>query len=84
VILARDVNKSWSLAFDYPGDVSTTTEAYFALALLGVDEETQAMHVARQFILAKGGIEKVRIFAQMFLACFGLFPWAAVPELPAE
>ncbi|KAE8377108.1 terpenoid cyclases/protein prenyltransferase alpha-alpha toroid [Aspergillus bertholletiae] len=28
---------SWSLAYDSPGDVSTTSEAYFALCLLGID-----------------------------------------------
>ena len=75
---------SWSLAYDYPGDVSTTAEAYFALRLLGLDCNHQAMVPARDFILSKGGIAKVRVFTRMFFACFGLFPWSAVPELPAE
>ncbi|KAE8423600.1 squalene cyclase [Aspergillus pseudocaelatus] len=75
---------SWSLAYDYPGDVSTTAEAYFALRLLGLDRSHQAMAPAREFILSKGGIAKVRVFTRMFFACFGLFPWSAVPELPAE
>ena len=75
---------SWSLAFDYPGDVSTTTEAYFALALLGVDKQSPAMCAGREFVLQNGGVEKVRVFTRMFLAVFGLFPWAAVPELPVE
>ncbi|KAB8223424.1 squalene cyclase [Aspergillus novoparasiticus] len=75
---------SWSLAYDYPGDVSITSEAYFALCLLGLDRNHEAMRPARQFILSKGGIAKVRVFTRMFFACFGLFPWSAVPELPAE
>ncbi|PYI03460.1 squalene cyclase [Aspergillus sclerotiicarbonarius CBS 121057] len=75
---------SWSLAFDYPGDVSTTAEAYFALRLLGLDRNHEAMRTARHFILTQGGIAKVRVFTRMFFACFGLFPWSAVPELPVE
>ncbi|PWY90452.1 squalene cyclase [Aspergillus sclerotioniger CBS 115572] len=80
----QDQEGSWSLAFDYPGDVSTTAEAYFALRLLGLDRNHKALRPARQFILAQGGIAKVRVFTRIFFACFGLFPWSAVPELPAE
>jgi squalene-hopene/tetraprenyl-beta-curcumene cyclase len=75
---------SWALAPHYPGDVSTTTEAYFALKLLGIQPDIAPMQRARQFIISEGGIAKVRIFTRIFLATFGLFPWKAVPELPAE
>lgn len=59
-------------------------EAYLALKILGVPVHVETMLKAREFVLAVGGISKVRIFTRIYLAMFGLFPWAAVPALPAE
>lgn len=75
---------SWGIAPSHPGDVSTTTEAYFALKILGESSKTPAMRRACCFIRAVGGVAKVGIFTRIYLATFGLFPWKAVPELPAE
>ncbi|KAJ5117465.1 hypothetical protein N7448_011097 [Penicillium atrosanguineum] len=84
--LLSDQNEdgSWGIAPDHPGDVSTTTEAYFALKLLGVQPNRVPLRRARKHILSTGGAAKVRIFTRIYLATFGLFPWKAVPELPAE
>lgn len=75
---------SWGIAPNYPGDVSTSTEAYLALKILGVCSETPAMRRACTFIRSAGGVAKVRFFTRIFLATFGLFPWKAVPELIPE
>ncbi|KAJ5349322.1 hypothetical protein N7541_007049 [Penicillium brevicompactum] len=75
---------SWSIAPEYPGEISTSVEAYFALKILGLTPDMAVMRKARQFIISAGGIAKVRIFTRIYLATFGLFPWDAVPELPAE
>lgn len=75
---------SWSIAPFYPGDVSTSSEAYLALKMLGVSAEAPEMKRARDFIRSVGGVAKVRIFTRIFFAQFGLFPWAAVPQLPVE
>lgn len=77
---------SWGLAPGGPGDISTTVEAYFALKLLGhTMESSSAMRDAQHWITtAGGGVERVRVFTRIYLATFGLFPWAAVPQLPAE
>ncbi|OQE42414.1 hypothetical protein PENCOP_c004G02739 [Penicillium coprophilum] len=75
---------SWGLAPEYPGDVSTSTEAYLALKILGISQHVPAMQRARAFVLEAGGIARVRVFTRIFLATFGLFPWDAVPELPVE
>lgn len=80
----QNTDGSWGIAPKYPGDVSTTTEAYFALKLLGVQPDSVPLCHARNYILSAGGIAKVRIFTRIYLATFGLFPWKAVPELPAE
>ncbi|KAJ5139323.1 squalene-hopene-cyclase [Penicillium bovifimosum] len=75
---------SWSIAPRYPGDISLTVEAYLALKILGVPQESPVMQKACEFVLAVGGVAKVRIFTRIYLAMFGLFPWAVVPELPPE
>lgn len=75
---------SWGIAPDYPGDISTTVEAYFALKLLHIPLEHPAMQRARVFVLSVGGVAKVRIFTRIYLATFGLFSWNDVPEMPTE
>ncbi|KAH6950940.1 putative squalene-hopene-cyclase [Fusarium avenaceum] len=75
---------SWSIAPDYPGDLSMTAEAYLALRILGVSSDEPAIQEARRFIRMCGGIAQVRIFTRIFFARFGLFPWSSVPQLPAE
>jgi squalene-hopene/tetraprenyl-beta-curcumene cyclase len=75
---------SWSLAPHDPGDLSTTCEAYLALKILGKSLKSGEMQRAQQFILRAGGVAKVRMFTRIYFAQFGLFPWSAVPELPAE
>lgn len=75
---------SWSLAPGYPGDVSTSTEAYLALRLLGVPAEAPQMRKARAFIRSVGGVSQVKALTRIWLAQFGLFPWDALPQLPAE
>ena len=75
---------SWGLAPNYPGDVSISVEAYLALKILGLSTFAEPLEKARKFILNAGGVAKVRIFTRFHLAIFGLFPWTAVPEMPAE
>jgi squalene-hopene/tetraprenyl-beta-curcumene cyclase len=77
---------SWSIAPGYPGDISASTEAYLALKILGQTcEGSPAMQKAQRWITTDGGgIERVRVFTRIYLATFGLFPWSAVPQLPAE
>ena len=75
---------SWSIAPAYPGCVSMTAEAYLALKILGVPESHPELRRAQSFVIGAGGLAKVRIFTRIFFAQFGLFPWDAVPQLPAE
>ncbi len=84
LLSTQNEDGSWAIAPFYPGDISTTTEAYLALKILGVSADDLAMLRARDFIILHGGIAKVRIFTRIYLATFGLVPWDAVPEMPAE
>ena len=80
----QQADGSWSIAPQHPGDVSTSVEAYLALRILGLPANAPQLHKARRFILQSGGVAKVRVFTRIFLAQFGLFPWDATPQLPAE
>ncbi|KAK6856615.1 squalene-hopene cyclase [Apiospora arundinis] len=84
LLLQQQKDGSWSIAPDYSGDVSTSAEAYLALKMLGVPPHHEAMRRGRAFIRRCGGVASVRIFTRIFFAQFGLFPWDAVPQLPAE
>ncbi len=75
---------SWPVYWGGPGDVSISTEAYFALKLAGVDPEREEMKRARDFIRSKGGVVATRIFTKLWLALFGQFDWSALPAMPPE
>ena len=75
---------SWPVYWGGPGDVSITTEAYFALKLAGVDPEREEMKRAREFIRSRGGVGATRIFTKLWLSLFGQFDWAALPAMPPE
>jgi squalene-hopene/tetraprenyl-beta-curcumene cyclase len=75
---------SFGIAHGWHGDVSTTAEVYLALKILGFETYDTSMERAENYILTHGGLEKIRIFTRIFFALFGLFPWDAIPALPAE
>jgi squalene-hopene/tetraprenyl-beta-curcumene cyclase len=75
---------SWPIYFGGSGDVSITTEAYFALKLAGADPSSPQMAGAREFVRSHGGIGATRIFTKLWLALFGQFEWNAFPAMPPE
>jgi len=75
---------TWANWHDGPGELSTTVEAYLALKMAGVSPETPELAKAREFILSRGGVEKVRIFTKIWLAMMGEWDWRGLPILPAE
>ena len=75
---------SWGQYFGAPGDVSTSVECYFALKLAEVSPETAEMSKAREFILSKGGVPRVRIFTKIWLSLFGQWEWDGTPMMPPE
>ena len=75
---------SWAIYYGAPGDLSTSVECYFALKLCGEDPDSDAMRRAREFILARGGIPRARMFTRIWLALFGQWEWAGTPRLPTE
>lgn len=72
----------WELFYGDGGDLSTSVETYTALRLLGMAADDPDMVRAKDFILAKGGISKTRIFTKLHLALIGCYDWRGIPSLP--
>ena len=72
----------WELFYDDGGDLSTSVEAYMALRLLGLSKDDPVLTRAREFIIARGGITKTRIFTKLHLALIGCYEWRGLPVLP--
>lgn len=72
---------SWAIHGD-PGDLSTTIECYLALRLAGKTLDDPALTKARRYILAHGGLTKMRVFSRIHLALLGLAPWNSCPSMP--
>ena len=75
---------SWGQYFGAPGDVSTSAECYFALKLAGISADGPEMGRAREFILSRGGVPRVRIFTKIWLSLFGQWVWDGTPMMPPE
>jgi squalene-hopene/tetraprenyl-beta-curcumene cyclase len=75
---------TWANFHGSPGELSTTIEAYWALRLAGDAPEDEHMRRAAEFVRARGGIERARVFTRVWLALFGLWSWDEVPALPPE
>lgn len=84
ILEQQNADGTWGIYYQGPGDLSTTVECYFALKLTGSDINEPNLVKAKQFILAKGGIPKVRVFTKIWLALFGLWPWECIPLLLPE
>ncbi|MBI2873232.1 MAG: squalene--hopene cyclase [Chloroflexi bacterium] len=75
---------TWGMYYGGPGDLSTSVECYFALKLAGVPADDPAMRSAREFILSRGGVPRVRIFTKIWLSLFGQWEWKGTPVMPPE
>ncbi len=84
-LLSRQLpNGAWSLWYGDGGELSTSVEAYFALKLAGLPADDPRLVKAREFILARGGVLKTRVFTRIFLALFGQISWEGIPLMPVE
>lgn len=71
---------SWGPTPDYPGDVSTTTEAYLTLKVLGTSTDLSPMQRSREFVLQNGGVAAVRVFTRISLAILACFHGMQFPS----
>ena len=76
---------SWGVYYGAPnGDINATVESYVALKIAGHPADAPYMQAARQWILSRGGLKKIRVFTRFWLALIGEWPWEACPNLPPE
>jgi squalene-hopene/tetraprenyl-beta-curcumene cyclase len=74
----------WSIYYAGPADLSATVEGYAALRLAGDPPDAQHIQLARERVLALGGLEQSRVFTRIWLALFGQWSWNDLPALPPE
>ncbi|MGF7236351.1 MAG: squalene--hopene cyclase, partial [Frankia sp.] len=75
---------TWATFHGGPSDLSTTAEAYVALKIAGDDPAAPHMAAARDFVRARGGLARTRVFTRMWLALFGEWSWDDLPVMPPE
>lgn len=73
---------SWAMYEGAPGDLSTTIECTLALRLTG--DNGPHLDKAVQFVVARGGVAKARVFTRVWLALLGEWDWADLPAMPLE
>lgn len=75
---------TWATFHGGPGDLSTTVEAYVALRLAGDEPHEPHMERASAWVRERGGVASSRVFTRIWLALFGWWRWADLPEMPPE
>ncbi|WP_423367497.1 squalene--hopene cyclase [Burkholderia sp. LMG 32019] len=80
----QQADGGWPLFTDGAPNVSASVKAYFALKVIGDDENAEHMQRARRAIHAMGGAEMSNVFTRIQLALYGAIPWRAVPMMPVE
>lgn len=76
---------SWEVYHQAPmGDINTTVECYAALRCSGFKVDDEPVRKAREWILAHGGLKKIRNFTRIWLALIGEWPWTCTPVVPPE
>lgn len=71
----------------YPGggaEVNATARAYTSMKLAGMDPECEPMRLARERVLALGGLQACNSYTKINLSLFGLYPRKYVPSVPPE
>ena len=85
LLTAQRADGAWEIYYEAPdGDINTTVECYAALRASGLAPDSPALRKARDWILAHGGFDTIRVFTRYWLALIGEWPWDKTPCLPPE
>ncbi len=86
IISKQEKNGAWKVFHDeHEGNLTTTVEAYYALLYSGYfHQDDPRLTKAKRFILAKGGLREVNIFAKILLAITGQIDYPSFFPLPIE
>src|SRR3989338_5430413 len=61
IISSQNMDGSWSLYHDGPGDLSTTIECYLSLKINILYSNSECLTKAKDFILSHGGLSNCRV-----------------------
>ncbi|MGL4941626.1 MAG: terpene cyclase/mutase family protein [Thermoguttaceae bacterium] len=85
ILSSQREDGSWEVYYNAPsGDINTTVECYAALRANGFSADDTRLVRARNAIFTLGGLEKIRVFTQFWLALIGEWDWKNTPTLPPE
>jgi sporulenol synthase len=86
ILSKQGENGAWKLFYDDDeGNLTATVEAYYALLYSGYQTKKDPnMRLAKQFILKKGGLKNIHLFAKIMLALTGQYKWPHHFPVPIE
>ncbi|WP_147534796.1 squalene--hopene cyclase [Bacillus marasmi] len=86
ILSRQEENGAWKLFEDEgEGNITATTEAYYSLLYSGYYEQSHPrMELAKQFIIANGGLNKIHMFSKIMLCLTGQLRWPETFPIPIE
>jgi squalene-hopene/tetraprenyl-beta-curcumene cyclase len=84
ILRYQNADGSWSLYPGGPGNISLAVKCYFACKLMGQSPELPHLVLAREWILAHGGVVECNTFTKIYLCALGQYDYDAVPAIPPE
>ncbi len=84
ILNRQNPDGGWPIYNDGPSNISASVKAYFALKMAGYSPDHPQLAMARERILALGGVTEVNTFTKIYLCFLGQYDYDAVPAIPPE
>jgi len=84
ILNRQNPDGGWPIYNDGPSNISASVKAYFALKMAGYSPDHPQLQLARERILALGGVTEVNTFTKIYLCFLGQYDYDAVPAIPPE
>ncbi|MFB4165304.1 squalene--hopene cyclase [Alteribacillus sp. JSM 102045] len=86
ILNRQEENGAWKLFYDEDeGNVTATVEAYYALLFSGYRTQNDPdIQLAKEFIVANGGLKEINMFTKIMLALTGQYKWPSYFPVPIE
>jgi squalene-hopene/tetraprenyl-beta-curcumene cyclase len=84
ILNRQNPDGGWPIYEDGPSNISASVKAYFALKMAGYSLHHPQLAMARERILALGGVTEVNTFTKIYLCFLGQYDYDAVPAIPPE
>ncbi len=84
ILNRQNPDGGWPIYEGGPSNISASVKAYFALKMAGYSPDHPQLALARERILAMGGVTEVNTFTKLYLCFLGQYDYDAVPAIPPE